>query len=110
MRIAAEVDQETFARKQTELRDRLASITLQLEAVDRSQSELADLAVKVVERSRALSEKWPTADCVTERRSLEIVSLNRRLDDVSLSPQMKKPFDVPVEGLLVPSSRGDMTQ
>ncbi len=43
MRIAEEIDQETLARKQTELRDRLASITLQLEVVDRSRSELADL-------------------------------------------------------------------
>ncbi|AMV17406.1 zinc ribbon domain-containing protein [Planctomyces sp. SH-PL14] len=107
MRIAEEIDQETFARKQTELRDRLASITLQLEVVDRSRSELADLAVKVFELSQTLSEKWLTADYATKRRILEIVCLNCRLDGVSLSPQMRKPFDVLAEGLLVPSSRGD---
>ena len=106
MRIAEEIDQDTFARKQKELRDRLASITLQLEVVDRSRSELADLAVKVFELSQTLSEKWLTADYATKRRILEIVCLNCRLDGVSLSPQMRKPFDVLAEGLLVPSSRG----
>jgi hypothetical protein len=33
------IDQETFAHKHTELRNRLASIKLQLDAVDRSQDE-----------------------------------------------------------------------
>lgn len=37
LRLADDIDQETFARKQTELRDRLASITLQLEVVGRSR-------------------------------------------------------------------------
>ena len=105
MRIAADVDQETFARKQTELRDRLASITLQLEAVDRSRSELADVTIKVLEFSRALPEQCPTADYGTERRILEASAPNRGLHDGSLFRQMKKPFDVLAEGLLVPSSR-----
>jgi len=60
-------DQETLARKRTELCDRLAAITLHPEAVDRSRSELADLAVKVFELSRALSAKWLTADYAMKR-------------------------------------------
>jgi len=36
LRIENQIDEETFVRKQTELRDRLASIKLQLDAVDRS--------------------------------------------------------------------------
>lgn len=67
MRIAEEFDHETFPRKQAELRDRLASISPQLEAVDRSQSELADLTIKVLELSRALSAKWLTADYAMKR-------------------------------------------
>jgi len=35
LRLGDDIDQETFARKQTELRDRLASIMLQLEVVIR---------------------------------------------------------------------------
>ncbi len=36
MRLSDDIDQEIFARKHTELRDRLASIKLQLDVVDRS--------------------------------------------------------------------------
>ena len=96
-----------FAAKQTELRDRIANLKLQLDVVDRSHDEMSDLAVKVFELSQALSHKWLTADYATKRRIMEIVFLNCRLDDATLCPEIRKPFDVIAEGLLVQSSRGD---
>jgi site-specific DNA recombinase len=39
IRLADEIDQTTFAAKHTELRDRLASIKLQLDVLDRSDDE-----------------------------------------------------------------------
>ena len=107
MRINREVDADIFAGKQTELRDRIADLKLQLDVVDRSNDEMCDLAVKVFELSQALRQKWLTADYATKRRILEIVFLNCRLDDVTLVPTIRKPFDVLAEGLLVQSSRGD---
>lgn len=47
-----------------------------------------------------------TADYSEKRRILEITWLNCRLDDATLVPVMRKPFDVLVEGLLVPQSGG----
>ena len=44
-----------------------------------------------------------------KRRYLVIVFLNFVLDDVTLVPTTRKPFDVLAEGLLVSSSRGDRT-
>jgi site-specific DNA recombinase len=107
LRIAEDIDQETFARKSTELRDRLAAIKLQLDVVDRSHDETADLAVKVFELSQTLREQWLTADYSAKRRILEIVLLNCRLDDVNLVPTIRKPFDALAEGLLSEKSRGD---
>jgi len=46
LRIAGEIDEPTFARKQTELRDRLSSIKLQLDVLDRSHDEMTDLAAR----------------------------------------------------------------
>ena len=109
MRINREVDADIFAGKQTELRDRIADLKLQLDVVDRSNDEMCDLAVKVFELSQALRQKWLTADYATKRRILEIVFLNCRLDDVTLVPTIRKPFDVLAEGLLVQSSRGNWT-
>ncbi len=42
-----------------------------------------------------------------KRRILEILCLNCRLDDVSLFPTMRKPFDMLAEGLLLKNSRDD---
>ena len=107
MRINREIDADMFAEKQTEVRDRIAGLKLQLDVVDRSNDEMCELAVKVFELSQALRQKWLTADYATKRRILEIVFLNCRLDDATLVPQIRKPFDVLAEGLLVQSSRGD---
>src|SRR5690606_17155689 len=91
----------------TELRDRLASIKLQLDVLDRSHDETAELAVKVFELSQTLKEQWLTADYATKRRLLEIVCLNSVLDGVTLCPEMRKPFDVLAEGLVSENSRGN---
>lgn len=105
MRLSDEVDQETYARKSTEIRDRLASIKLQLDAVDRSRDEMGELASQVFELSQVLREKWLASNCDVKRRILEIVCLNFSLVGATLVPTMRKPFDVLAEGLLVQSSR-----
>jgi DNA invertase Pin-like site-specific DNA recombinase len=107
MRLGDEVDEATFAKKQTEIRDRLSSIKLQIEILDRSHDEMTDLASKVFELSQTLTDKWLNADYATKRRILEIVFLNCRLDDVTLVPTIRKPFDVLAEGLVSENSRGE---
>ena len=107
MRLSEDINQETFARKHTEMRDRLASIKLQLDAVNPSHDETAELAARVFELSQTLRQQWLTADYPEKRRLLEIVFLNSRLDGVSLVPTTRKPFDVLAEGLLSEKSRGD---
>jgi site-specific DNA recombinase len=107
MRLAVEIDEATFARKHTELRDRLASIKLQLNVLDRSHDETAELSAKVFELSQTLRQQCLTADYAAKRRILEIVFLNCRLDDVILVPTIRKPLDVLAEGLLSENSRGD---
>jgi site-specific DNA recombinase len=98
LRIDDQIDQDTFAQKQTELRDRLAGIKLQLDAVDRTHDETAEIAVKVFELSQTLRQQWLTADYAAKRRILEIVWLNCQLNDATLVPTIRKPFDVLVEG------------
>jgi len=107
LRLMNEIEAETFARKNTELRDRIAGLTLQLESAHRGRDELADLAQKVFELSQSLREKWLTSDYSEKRQILEMVCLNFCLDGASLVPLMRKPFDMLVEGLAVSSSRGD---
>jgi hypothetical protein len=76
LRIDYQVDQDTFASKQTKLCDRLAEIKLQLDVLDRSHDETAELATQVFELSQTLRQQWLTADYAAKRRFLEIVFLN----------------------------------
>lgn len=107
LRLLEEIDADTFAAKGTELRDRIATLTLQLEAADRDRSEQAERAVETFELSQALEEKWLTADFAAKRQILGTVFSNFRLDGASLCYEVNKPFDVLVEDLSVQQTRGD---
>jgi hypothetical protein len=56
-----------------------------------------------------LRRQWLSADYATKRRILELIFLNCRLDDATLVPTIRKPFDVLAEGLISKNSRGDKT-
>jgi hypothetical protein len=107
LRLNEEIAADTFAKKQTELRDRESALKLNMEALDRSHHEIADLAVKAFELSQTLREQWLTADHATKRRILEIICLNCKLVDASLVCEIRKPFDALAEGLVSENSRGD---
>jgi site-specific DNA recombinase len=109
LRLADEIDADAFAMKKTELRDRIANTTLQMEVVDRDRGEQGELAIKTFELSQALEQKWFIAGFAEKRKLLELVFSNFRLDGVSLCYQIKKPFDILAKGPLVLSSRGDWT-
>ncbi len=107
LRLLDEIESETFAAKQSELRSKETKLQTRLEGTARQQSERGDWAVKVFELSQALGAKWLAADIAEKRLLLEIVCLNLKLVDVTLVPAMRKPFDMLAEGLLISSSRGD---
>lgn len=107
LRLLDEIESDTFAEKQAELRSKETRLQTKLEGQGRQQSERNELAVKVFELSQALTSKWLAADIAEKRLLLEIICLNWTLDGVNLVPQMRKPFDVLAEGLLVSLSRGD---
>jgi hypothetical protein len=60
------------SRKSMEIRDRMASLKLQVEALDRNHDETAELACKVFELSQTLRQQWLTAEYAEKRRILEI--------------------------------------
>ena len=107
LRLMEEIEADTFAAKNTELRDKIAQLTLQLESADRGRAEQTETAIKAFELSQSLEEKWLKADHAAKRHILEIICLNFRLDDVTLVPTMRKPFDVLAKGLVSQSSRGE---
>ncbi|MCO6454889.1 MAG: recombinase family protein [Pirellulaceae bacterium] len=105
LRMLEEIDADTFASTNRDLRDRTAELQLEIEASDRGRNEIIDIAVKAFELSQSLREKWLTADYAAKRRILEILCLNWTLEGASLVPTMRKPFDLLAKGLLQKDSR-----
>jgi hypothetical protein len=58
---------------------------LQLDVVDRSHDEVADLAVKAFELSQTLRHQWLNADYSAKRRILEIILSQNYIYEQSLS-------------------------
>ncbi|HWE03405.1 MAG TPA: recombinase family protein [Tepidisphaeraceae bacterium] len=106
MRLIGEIDGETFTAKSTEMRDRIASLKLLVDAADRRLDEKSDLAIKAFELSQRLEQKWLTAGGAAKRRILDILCLNLKLRDVSIEFTMRKPFDLLAEGLFLKNNRG----
>jgi len=107
LRLLEEIETDTYQTKSTELRDRATELRLLLEAADRGRDEKSDLAVRAFELSQNLRRKWLTADFAAKRNILQIVCLNFSLEDVTLVPTMRKPFDLLAEGLLFGNTRGE---
>ena len=107
LHLSATVDEQTFGAKNLELRDRVASLTLQIESMDRRKDEEGDLALRVFELSQRLQEKWFTADFAAKRRLLNLICLNFELKGASLVISCRKPFNCLVEGLSVSLSGED---
>ena len=107
LRLHEEIESDTFAKKQTELRDKEANLKLGIDVQDRSDDEVSDLAIKVFELSQSLADRWVTADHAEKRRILEIVGLNYRLEGENLNIRVRKPFDVLVKGIDLKKNRVD---
>ena len=107
LRLLEEIDQETFAAKGTELRDRIARLSIEVDAHDRGRAEQGEITLAAFELSQSLKEKWLAADYRAKRRLLEIVCLNFTLVDATLVPAIRKPFDVLIEGLVSENIRAE---
>ena len=101
-----EIEAGTFAAKNTEIKDRIAALKLQVDACDRGKDELSDLAVKAFELSQCLAEKWVTAGFAEKHRLLEIVCLNCRLENTTLVPTIRRPFHILAEQPILKNGRG----
>ena len=60
LRLLDEIDEQTFAAKNTELRDRIAKLSLRLDVDDRSRAERGEEALKAIELSQMLRKNWLT--------------------------------------------------
>ena len=104
LHLSGNLDEATFATKNTELRDRHATLKLELEVADRGAAENIDKALRVFELSQSLPEKWVKSDYTEKRRIIEMVCLDLILKGTSLCIATRKPFNALVEGFEITES------
>lgn len=92
LRIAGEIDEDTFARKRSELAERDADLATARAACERGRDEDAEVIASAFELSQDLQRRWVTADVAEKRKILELVCLNMTLRGVSLEVTMRSPF------------------
>ncbi len=93
LRMEGEVTAEEYAAKRTELHERQTAIRVQLEATERDDREVADLAIKAFELSQSVVSRWKNADFAAKRTILEIMCETVRLNSEKLDIRLRKPFD-----------------
>jgi hypothetical protein len=84
------------------LHDRQAALRVQLEASDRDDHEVAELAIKAFELSQSLKERWVKSDYNAKRTILSIMLETVRLNCENLEFPLRKPFDLLRDQKLVP--------
>ena len=104
LHLSGGIDETAFSTKNVELRDRISTLTFEVQSSDRRKDEKADLALRIFELSQSFPQKWIKADYAEKRRYLQMVCLNLVLKGASLCISTRKPFNALVEGLSVSDS------
>jgi site-specific DNA recombinase len=104
LRVDREITAEDYAAKRSELLDRQAGLRVQLEETDRDDAQIADLAVRVIELSQSLENRWKTGDFRAKREILGLLCESVRSNSENLEIRLRKPFDLIASGDLVSSS------
>jgi site-specific DNA recombinase len=99
LHLSGSLDELAFAAKNTELRDRVSTVTAALNMAERGTTAKAEAALRVFELSQSLRSKWVKADHAEKRRIVEMVCLNLVLRGATLGISTRKPFNALVEGL-----------
>lgn len=105
--LAGSIDQQTFQIKSLDLKTQLEEVERQLDEVDKFDPARGEAALATFEFSQNLVELWRGSNSAQKRELLEVVSLNRKVSDVSLVLIKRKPFDFLAERPFLKKSRGD---
>lgn len=93
-----DLEKEAYQKKNEEIKGELLSLRNELGKDNKVHGEFQDLLVGVFELTQKTLETWQGSNVEVRRELLGILSLNRTLDDASLSWEWRKPFDLLAEG------------
>ncbi|WP_425618108.1 recombinase family protein [Anatilimnocola sp. NA78] len=105
--LAGTIEEETYKAKSNELKSEAARTEESLCALGDVDPARGEIALSIFDFTQKAADRWQRSNNAVRREILDLVCLNRSLNDVNLVTTKRKPFDVFVEGLNLGKSRGD---
>ncbi|HEY3319180.1 MAG TPA: hypothetical protein VGP72_01735 [Planctomycetota bacterium] len=101
------IDKATHDAKALEIQAELEQVQQARPETTTSIGELARVAANVIDLTQTAAERWRGSNWHGRRELLDILSLNRQLDEISLSVTWASPFDAFAEMADIKDGRGD---
>ena len=101
------IEQGDFSLKQGKLRVELADVDRQLEERPTYDLKRGELALTLFDFMQNAPNIWRRSNMTQKRELLGAISLNRRVSDVKLVLEKRKPFDIAAEGPELQFGRDD---
>ena len=94
-----EINEEIFRAKESEYKNQLPEIESQMDGLQVIGRDFYEFGYKTFELSKMLYSQYVRADNENKVKILKFAASNYTLNDVSLCPKYRKPFDIIAEGL-----------
>jgi len=98
LRISGKIDDDHFESKRSDLQERQAHLTRQIDSRMSDESRSVERAAQAADVFRLIVECWPSADFAVKRRILENVFSGFTLDGEILVPNKRTPFELLIAG------------
>lgn len=105
--LAGTVEEAVYKAKSNELKAETVKAEESLAALGDVDPTRGEIALAIFDFTQNAAERWQGSNNAVRREVLDLVCLNRSLNDVSLVTTKRKPFDIFAERLDLKNSRGD---
>lgn len=103
MRIDGEINEDIFKSKEEEYKSQLVGIKLQMDNTPAINPSFYETGCKTLELSKRLYSQYVRVDYEKKAKILRFVASNYTLNDLTLYPAYRKPFDTIAKGLSRPN-------
>ncbi len=104
--LSGAIEEAVMQAKQEELKRQLAEVEQSLDSAKDVAPDAPERALSLFDFSQRLVESWHGSNSALKREILEVVSLNRHANDVTLVVEKRKPFDFLAERPLLQDGSG----
>lgn len=107
LHLDGQIDKDMLAQKRVGVQAELDQIQAEIDGFRVQQEDFLELAMKCIELSQCLHDKWDTLIPSDREQILKNIVLNCWMFDASLKPEWRSPFDVIAKGASFENGRGE---